>query len=178
MMDASKLHLDSFHPIRLHTNKVSLDLHGNTIYERRSFRANYKIDSGCQIFIHQTRDRFARSLSSVEIEFPAEGHNQPRDPFATDIYYSENIVYGYLLSSQCFEGVPLAGSHHLRQETHGSQCLEPLNKMVAENPKDRPTIKEVVSEFRILRSFLSSWTLQLRLLPKKEATSIIRTPLR
>ncbi|KAH9850490.1 kinase-like domain-containing protein [Lenzites betulinus] len=75
------------------------------------------------------------------------------DPFPTDIYYLGNMLRTYVL-----------------QEFTGAEFLSPLvNDMVREDPKERPTIDEVVQRFNSdILPTLSRKLLRSRLVPVKE----------
>ncbi|KAF4621101.1 hypothetical protein D9613_000141 [Agrocybe pediades] len=87
----------------------------------------------------------------------------PQNPFPTDIYYLGNMIREQFILGT--GGISTPGFY-------GFDFLLPLVlDMVQDDPRNRPTIDEVIDRFSIIVNKLSWWKLRSRLVPRSETAS-------
>ncbi|TFK37971.1 kinase-like domain-containing protein, partial [Crucibulum laeve] len=161
MMDATKLYPSPPHPINL---KKRRDYTGPATPTTRTLKPvkYYFIDFGLS-----RRYDLAAPLES-RLEEPGWGGDDtvpeftkgtPCDPFPVDVYCLGNLIRRHFLK----------GFHHIKAK-RGLRFMDPLiADMTREDPKDRPTMEQVVKRFEEIRGQLSGWKLRSRLVDADES---------
>ncbi|KAJ6625323.1 kinase-like domain-containing protein [Mycena sp. CBHHK59/15] len=161
MLDASTMYPDGYH---FQYPKLKRDYYSGTakFYTRTQRPPKYYlIDFGLSRN-YDTRDPppleppiRGGDKTVPEFQFTDDGGPEPCDPFPTDIYYLGNmILYDFL------EGDPLL---NYENKLFGFEFMKPLvYDMIADDPKKRPSIDEVIDRFVKIRNSLSSRKLRSR----------------
>lgn len=169
-MDASNLYIDAFHPAQPDTKR---DFSGYARFRKRTQRPPkyYFIDFGL------SRRYDPSIIKPLEVpiwggdkgvpEF--QGSNEPRDPFATDVFYIGNAIrtaflevclYPSLCSAECSNGT---------QKNRGFEFMQSLiADMIQVDPSKRPTMDVVVQRFENIRKSLTMSKLRSRIVDKGE----------
>ncbi|KAL4065250.1 hypothetical protein J3A83DRAFT_4360518 [Scleroderma citrinum] len=153
MMDANTLFVDPFHPIH---HLMKRDFSGFARFKTRTERPvkYYLIDFGLS---RRYDDSIAYPLEvpiwGGDKEVPEfQNSNEPRDPFATDVFYIGNTIRKDFVDSKA-----------------NFEFMRPLiADMVQDDPSKRPTMDEVVMRFETIRKGLSTTKLRSRITRKKE----------
>ncbi|KAJ6555187.1 hypothetical protein DFH09DRAFT_1493362 [Mycena vulgaris] len=161
MMDVQHLYPRRFHP---QFQSKPLDYEGTLKHFTRTQAPvkYYLIDFGISLRFDpaQTDSRVALPIIGADKtvpEFEEGGNRYPVDPFATDIYYLGNLIRSQFLD--------------IHPGREGFEFMRPLvADMVKRDPKERPTIDEVVGRFETIVSGLSAWKLRSRARGKEEYT--------
>ncbi|KAG9309316.1 hypothetical protein JVU11DRAFT_10804 [Chiua virens] len=153
MLDPTHLYPESFHPVEIDLSKNGI---GRAKHFTRTQRPSkyYFIDFG----ISRQYDPSIREPREIPIwggdkEVPEfQNSNEPRDPFATDVFYIGNAIRkDFLLDKRGFE------------------FMKPLvADMIQADPSKRPKMDEVVSRFEGIRRGLNGRTLRSRVVDTDE----------
>ncbi|KAJ7141152.1 hypothetical protein C8R44DRAFT_866796 [Mycena epipterygia] len=169
MIDAQHLYSNGFHPQFQYKNldfKAGRPKH----YTRTQLPPKYYlIDFGISIRFDPSLGADARGALPIRDgdisvpEYEGDGVEEPTDPFATDVYFLGNLIRTQFLD----------GQRDPRYIVHpgriGFEFMRPLvNDKVKRNPKERPTIDQVVDCFKNIVNGLSAWKLRSRVCGKDE----------
>jgi serine/threonine protein kinase len=105
-------------------------------------------------------------------EYQNGGEKRLTDPFATDVYYIGSMIRQIFLKGDKM--------HELRGYK-GLQGLKPLvAAMVQDDPRKRPTMKQVVAQFEQIVASQSEWKLRAIAAPRDECpvVGLLKSPVR
>ncbi|KAJ7028523.1 kinase-like domain-containing protein [Mycena alexandri] len=166
MMTSRGMYPDGFHP---QYQTSSLDMKKSVTHSMtRTQRPPkyYFIDFGISVRLNAEERRSALPIVGADQtvpEYQNDGHVDPQDPFATDIYFLGNLIREEFLDGQ---------SDPRYQISPGRVGFEFMRSLVTDmvnvDPTKRPTIDEVVLRFDKIKSGLGSWKLRSRVRSKDE----------
>ncbi|KAF8421143.1 kinase-like domain-containing protein [Boletus edulis BED1] len=153
MLDPTHLYPESYHPVATHLNKDCAG-HAKHVTRTQQPPKYYFIDFG----ISRRYDPSDSSPKEIPIwggdkEVPEfQNSNEPRDPFATDVFYIGNAIkMDFIL------------------EKRGLEFMKPLViSMIQADPDKRPKMDEVVTRFDEIRLRLSQRKLRSRVVDVNE----------
>ncbi|KAL4061838.1 hypothetical protein V8B97DRAFT_1999172 [Scleroderma yunnanense] len=153
MMDASLLFVDPFHPIHPFMKR---DFSGYARFKTRTEQPvkYYFIDFGLsRRYDHSVTHPLEVPIWGGDKEVPEfQNSNEPRDPFATDVFYIGNTIRKDFIDSK-----------------DDFEFMRPLIvDMVQADPSKRPPMDEVVMRFETIRKGLSTAKLRSRVARKRE----------
>ncbi|KAJ7490146.1 hypothetical protein B0H11DRAFT_1803966 [Mycena galericulata] len=168
MMDGQNLYPNGFHP-RLQFRNPNFVGKAKHFTRTQAPPKYYLIDFGISLrFPPDVTRPMALPIEGGDRsvpEFEGDGVFEPTDAFATDIYYLGNLIRNEFLDGQS-KRLDYYG-------LEGFDFLRPLvNDMVKRNPKERPTIDEVVDRLEQIVGGLSAWKIRSRVRGKEEYTII------
>ncbi|KAI0364340.1 kinase-like protein [Pilatotrama ljubarskyi] len=157
MMDPTPLVTETPHPL---LDPLSYDTHRKVKYSTRTrhpvkyFFIDFGISRKYPVECTEPREPPIWGGDKTVPEF--QHSNEPRDPFATDVYYLGNLIRKDFLE----KGSSLDFMVNL------------IGDMVQDDPAKRPTIDEVVERYDKLRASLSTRTLRSRIVHKKDSNIV------